>query len=624
VVENMLIRSKLILSSIISISSVLAMFGLQNYSESVLLELSTASSSIVEIEKKVLELRTEEKDFLHRADTVYVEKFKHSMNDILAYMAEVRVALEHQDMNVDALDDFENNLNDYKTIFNEITALKIEIGLTPESGLYGDLRSAVKKVETVLSDNAEDALLVAMLQLRRSEKDFMLRRDPKYVQAFDDGIGRFLAQVQQSTLSFSDKEQLSADIKDYRVNFNNLVNKEVLFGLSEQDGKMAELRDKIYQTDNDTVTLREETLAEIEHGKNQAFIIGLSIFLLIAAVLCIFTYLIIRSIIKPVQDITYVISSIEKSKDLSMRCDESGNDEISRIAYHFNQMVMTFQELIQQVDESVTAMNESCQELSRNAMTASKGVLRQLNETDMVATAVTEMGATIDEIAKNTELAASKASQTHENAQSGQQGVELTVQKINLLAKQLADSAAVVTELERDSVTIGSVLDVIRGIADQTNLLALNAAIEAARAGEQGRGFAVVADEVRTLALRTQTSTQEISSIISTLQARTHSIVNLMHESQQQGRESAEQAAIAGDVLRTITNDVTNIMDMSTQIAAAIEEQSMVAAEVGKNVVVIRDIADESSQAAEENAAASEDVRVRAKALHEAVSQFTV
>ncbi|MGI2108096.1 methyl-accepting chemotaxis protein [Shewanella frigidimarina] len=620
----MLIRSKLILSSLISISSVLAMFGLQNYSESVLLELSTASNSIVEIEKKVLELRTEEKDFLHRADTVYVEKFKHSINDILTYMAEVRVVLEHQDMNVDALDHLKNNLNDYKTIFNEIIALKIEIGLTPESGLYGNLRAAVKKVETVLSDNAEDALLVTMLQLRRSEKDFMLRRDPKYIQAFDVGIARFLTQVQQSTLSFSDKEQLSADIKDYRVNFNNLINKEVLFGLSDEDGKMAELREIIHQTDDDTIVLREQTLAEIELGKKQAFIIGLSIFLLIAAVLCIFTYLIIRSIIKPVQDITDVISSIEKSKDLSMRCDESGNDELSKIAYHFNQMVMTFQELIQQVDESVTAMNESCQELSRNAMTASEGVLRQLNETDMVATAVTEMGATIDEIAKNTELAAGKASQTHDNAQAGQQGVELTVQKITLLAKQLADSASVVTELERDSVTIGSVLDVIRGIADQTNLLALNAAIEAARAGEQGRGFAVVADEVRTLALRTQTSTQEISSIISTLQARTHSIVELMQESQQQGRESAEQAAIAGEVLRTITNDVTNIMDMSTQIAAAIEEQSMVAAEVGKNVVVIRDIADESSQAAEENAAASEDVRIRAKALHEAVSQFRV
>ncbi|PKH99274.1 methyl-accepting chemotaxis protein, partial [Shewanella sp. 11B5] len=275
----MLIRSKLILSSLISISSVLAMFGLQNYSESVLLELSTASNSIVEIEKKVLELRTEEKDFLHRADTVYIEKFKHSMDDIVVYMAEVRVALEHQGMNVDALDHFKKNLNDYKTIFNEIIALKVEIGLTPESGLYGDLRSAVKKVEIVLSDNAEDALLVAMLQLRRSEKDFMLRRDPKYIQAFDDGIARFLTQIQQSNIMFSQKELLTADVKDYQVNFKKLVDKEVLFGLTDEDGKMAELREKIHQTDNDTVTLREETLAEIEHGKKQAFIIGLSIFL---------------------------------------------------------------------------------------------------------------------------------------------------------------------------------------------------------------------------------------------------------------------------------------------------------------------------------------------------------
>jgi methyl-accepting chemotaxis protein len=218
-----------------------------------------------------------------------------------------------------------------------------------------------------------------MLQLRRSEKDFMLRRDIKYVQAFDNGVVRFLTQVQQSNLSFTQKEQLTADIKDYRINFNNLVDKEVLFGLSDKDGLMAELRDKIYQTDNDTLVLREQTLAEIANDKNQAFILGLSIFLLIAAVLCIATLLIIRSIINPVRNITSVISSIEVSKDLSMRCDESGNDELSLIAHHFNRMLMAFQDLIQQVNESVTAMNESCHELSRNAVSASEGVLRQLN-----------------------------------------------------------------------------------------------------------------------------------------------------------------------------------------------------------------------------------------------------
>ncbi|MGX9460338.1 methyl-accepting chemotaxis protein [Shewanella sp. A14] len=620
----MLIRSKLMLSSIVSVLSVLAMFGLQHYSESVISELTTATNSIVEIEKKVLELRTEEKDFLHRADTLYIEKFKHSMEDVLAYMADVRVALGHQNVNVDALDHFQKNLNEYKEIFYEVVALRINIGLTPESGLYGKLRTAVHNVEAVLSQSADDALLVSMLQLRRNEKDFMLRRDIKYVTKFDDDIADFLAKAQQSDLAFAQRELLISDVKNYQLNFNNLVDQEILFGLSDADGKMAELREKIHQTDNDTVVLREQALAEIELGKNQAFVVGLSIFLLITTVLCFSTWLIIRSIIGPVQSISSVISSIEVSKDLSMRCDESGKDELSRIAHHFNRMLMTFQALIQQVNESVTAMNESCHELSHNAVSASQGVLRQLNETDMVATAVTEMGATIDEIAKNTELAANKASQTHDNALAGQQGVEQTIEKITLLAKQLTDSADVVSELERDSVTIGSVLEVIRGIADQTNLLALNAAIEAARAGEQGRGFAVVADEVRSLALRTQSSTQQISTIISTLQDRTRSIVDLMQDSQHQGRESAEQAAIAGDVLRQITTDVTNIMDMSTHIAAAIEEQSMVAAEVNKNVVVIRDIADESSQAADANIAASDDVRIRAKALHEAVSQFRV
>lgn len=403
-----------------------------------------------------------------------------------------------------------------------------------------------------------------------------------------------------------------------------LVNKEQQLGLTEQDGTMAQMIEANKLTEASAEELHRLALKAIEVAKSSSVNLGMMVFLLITALLSIITYLIIRSIITPVERITQVISRIEQSKDLTLRCDASTQDELGKIAEHFNSMVGSFQQLIEQVIESVATINTSCKHVSENAMLASEGVAQQLNETDMVATAITEMGATIDEIAKTTELAALKAGKTHDNAQSGQLEVEQTIHKIQSLAEQLNSSASVVDELERDSETIGSVLDVIRGIAEQTNLLALNAAIEAARAGEQGRGFAVVADEVRSLAMRTQSSTQEIANIIQTLQSRTRSIVQLMDASQKQGSESAEQAAAAGALLKLINNDVRNIMDMSTQIAAAIEEQSMVAAEVNKNVVVIRDIAEESSKAADANASASDELKAQAEYLYRAVSNFKI
>ena len=176
----------------------------------------------------------------------------------------------------------------------------------------------------------------------------------------------------------------------------------------------------------------------------------------------------------------------------------------------------------------------------------------------------------------------------------------------------------------KDGETIGSVLDVIRAIAEQTNLLALNAAIEAARAGEQGRGFAVVADEVRSLAQRTQESTSEIEGIINTLQQRTQEVVSIMHQCRTQGGESATQATKAGELLGAITVDVQTIMEMSTHIATAIDEQSQVASEVNKNVVRIRDIAEGAAAHSQTNAQTSEEVSEQSRVLHQAISKYKV
>ena len=620
----MLIRSKLLLSAAVSVTALIAMFGLQLHSNSVESELSHAAQTVLELERDVLLLRKNEKDFFGRKDIQYVEKHKEVHAKIDGLVSNLESVFKKYQVSTTSLESFDRNLNQYQVAFNEVVQLQQEIGLTPKTGLYGTLRTAVHNVESMLKEYDQLPLEVAMLQLRRNEKDFMLRREMSYVETFDANIAKFNASLRVSSLDTDTQNKIAALIEQYQKDFKSLVNKEQQLGLSEKDGTMAKLIAANKLTEVSADELHNLALKAIDDTQSSSVNIGILVFVIIALILAVITYLIIRSIITPVERITQVISRIEVSKDLTLRCDASTQDELGEIAQHFNSMVGSFQQLIEQVIESVATINTSCKSVSENAMLASEGVAQQLNETDMVATAITEMGATIDEIAKTTELAALKAGKTHENAQLGQTEVEQTILKIRQLSDQINSSASVVDELERDSETIGSVLDVIRGIAEQTNLLALNAAIEAARAGEQGRGFAVVADEVRSLAMRTQSSTQEIANIIQTLQSRTRAIVQLMDASQKQGAESAEQAAAAGELLKLINTDVHNIMDMSTQIAAAIEEQSMVAAEVNKNVVVIRDIAEDSSRAADANASASDELKSRAEYLVSAVSHFKI
>ncbi|MCH1929324.1 HAMP domain-containing methyl-accepting chemotaxis protein [Shewanella sp. A25] len=620
----MLIRSKLLLSAALSITALIGMFGLQLHSNSVESELSSAAQNVLELERDILMLRKHEKDFFARKEMQYVDKHKEVHSEIDKILPQLAQTFKAYDLPTTALESFDRHLNQYQTAFSDVVQIQQEIGLTPKTGLYGNLRDAVHNVETMLKQNQQLSLEVAMLQLRRNEKDFMLRREMSYVETFQKNINVFQDNLRASDLDYAIKEKIANLIDVYQKQFMALVTKEQQFGLSEKEGNLAKLREANKLIEQSANELHSLALKAIDDAQSSSFSLGITIFILIALALATVTYLIIRSIINPVESITKVFSRIEDTKDLTLRCDESNQDELGEIAMHFNRMLAGFQLLIEQVIVSVGTINHSCRSVSDNALSASDGVSKQLNETDMVATAITEMGATIEEIAKTTELAAHKAGQTHDNAQKGQIEVEETIQKIRMLAEQINSSASVVDELERDSETIGSVLDVIRAIAEQTNLLALNAAIEAARAGEQGRGFAVVADEVRNLAMRTQASTQEIANIIQTLQSRTRSIVQLMDASQKQGNESAEQAAAAGELLSLINTDVRNIMDMSTQIAAAIEEQSMVAAEVNKNVVVIRDIAEDASHSARLNASAADELKAQAEYLQGAVGTFKI
>lgn len=330
-----------------------------------------------------------------------------------------------------------------------------------------------------------------------------------------------------------------------------------------------------------------------------------------------------RMITHPINEAVHAMEDLAEGEgDLTRRLDEKGKSEIALMAKGFNNFAGKVQALVSQVASSIENLSNVVSDVSNIVDQTQTGSQQQRQQTEQVATAITEMTATVQEVASNANLAADSAQQADDNAKSGQKIVGDTVSSINSLAGEIETGSNVINKLSQDAQSIGSVLDVIKGIAEQTNLLALNAAIEAARAGEQGRGFAVVADEVRTLASRTQESTTEIESMIDSLQVQARAAVTAITQGQEKAKVSVEYASKAGDALNEITNSVATITSMNIQIATASEEQSAVAEEINQNVVNISHVADENADASNQLSTSSQDLAQLASELQDLVSQF--
>ena len=309
---------------------------------------------------------------------------------------------------------------------------------------------------------------------------------------------------------------------------------------------------------------------------------------------------------------------------LNARVDYKSNDEIGHIADSFNQMAEVFHDAMNQVKDSVVQLASAAEETSSVTDQTTAGINQQLTETSQVATAINQMSATVQEVAHNAVDAATAAKEADSTFVEGREVIDQVIEGIGDLAKEVEQAATVIQELEHESRNIGSVLDVIKSIAEQTNLLALNAAIEAARAGEQGRGFAVVADEVRTLAGRTQDSTQEIEEMISKLQHGADNAVKVMSNGKEMTQTGVEQAASAGQAMQKINTAVTRISEMNAQIASAAEEQSSVTEEINRSIVSINNVSEQSAAGAQQTSLASDDLAKLADQLKTLVDRFKV
>jgi methyl-accepting chemotaxis protein len=619
-----LIKHKLILNTVLLVVALVAMLGLFYNTQTNLEKLNSAKNLVVHQQVNMLTLRRHEKDFLARLDLSYEQKFNETMNSLFKDQARLKNVMDAYSIDTNTLLELTQDFKEYQADFLSVVTASKKLGLTPEKGLQGELRSAVHNIESELSALNQDALLVSMLQLRRYEKDFMLRNDPKYIASFNKTLDQLESALSKASLPTDKTQLLSSLTEQYRKSFNEYTDGKKALGLTSKEGKLLVMRASIHKTETALDAL-EVQLTQAIHAKT-AFSMMLTEILcgIIIVVGVLFAWIINRTINSALSTIQTTMREIQTTHNIGLRIDLPAKDEIGFVASSINDMLADFSRVIADANQTVKEMNTTTMQLSQNAARTSDDAQKQRAETDMVAVSVTEMVGTVEDISRSMDMAASKALSTQENAREGQEKVSSAIDRIRQLSDRLEGSVETVSALAKESESIGGVLSVIQGIAEQTNLLALNAAIEAARAGEQGRGFAVVADEVRALASRTHSATEEISEIIVTLQGRTKGIVSLMEDCRQDGILSRDEATITGTVLDQILLNVEEISAMAGSVSTAIEQQTIAANEISKNVDTIREITEDTSASVALNSKASQEIAGQAESLNRSISLFKV
>lgn len=617
------IKSKLVIIASLVIVAMCSMILLQYKMSDSIYQFSQTELRVSQLRTGILLLRKDEKDFLMRLDLKYRDSFNQHFSTSLRDVETLATRLSAHGIETENARQLREVMLNYQQKFTLLVEHQQTLGLDSNSGLYGELREAVHQVESHINEYSDYQLMADMLMLRRREKDFMLRNDLKYLAKFKQDFTQLTSSLRASSvIPDTTKAAINKAAQNYQQTFSQFVASKERLGLSSSEGILGELRQTVHKSDNLLTSLYQQTDIAIEELRQSTHLISIISAVFIGIVITLIIIFLALNISRPVKYLADLMARISFNKDLTERYNYNGVDEINIVGASLNSMLSSFEKSMGEVYRSTLLLTSSSDQLNAITQKTSDGVNRQQLETDSVATAMHEMTSTVQEIARSASEAALSSNIANEESIKGQELANSTSALIQVLAEQVIATADEMEQLQAETENINTVLQVIGSIAEQTNLLALNAAIEAARAGEQGRGFAVVADEVRTLASRSHNSTQEIRQIIERLQAKTQSAVNVMKSGDGQAQSCVKQAEIAGEAMGKITQAVSSISEQNFQIASAAEEQNSVAEEINRNVVNINSIAKESKDSVAKTLQTSAALASLASELQGVIGQF--
>ena len=590
---------------------------------------------------KVYGLRLNVKNYIKTGDEGHISKFK----DLSKEWDETQTRAFADILNperVDMLEKLKSMKQDYQNTFLETVvgnmrkrnALVHDVldanGPKIEKNLTKVMDSAKQDGDVIAAYHAGRAIR-ALLLARLYTAKFLVENKPAQVERFNDELSAVHKEIDSllSTLENPTRRTLTLESQDLIKKYATAANavSKVIFernkGIEKLDTigpqtvtLVAKLRHSIAESMQAAAESAENTTHTATTTLWLVTIIGILVGIVVS-------FVIARAIISKINNTNSVLGDIAQGEgDLTIRIPVSGSDELAKLAQNYNTFAEKLQRTITQLASSVDTLKSSADNMTTLANGTQKEIYEQQTQAQMAASATNEMAASAQEVSHSAAMASELSQSTAAAANQGKSVVVEAAHAMRQLSQQVAESSSTVDSLRSDSEEIGSVLDVIRSIAEQTNLLALNAAIEAARAGEQGRGFAVVADEVRSLASRTQVSTEEIQTIIVNLQQRSESASKAMAQSRSNAESTEERVRAAEESLTSIASYVAQINDSIGQISAAATEQAAATDEVSQNVNTMSDISEQTLNQSIETTASAEQLKGLGNEIGNLVKQF--